>query len=243
MISRPSEPTPEQFGVTAADVERAPAAFIRTHRAHLTFVVWLLVLSTAFVVLLVATGDLASAAFFAVIGTAAASILLLPLALCLLSAGEHAEVALRRRRVPSYAACAAYHEALTAYRETATRDRPTRSERWFACARRGPTRSEVSRALTDRGLDVVEVEDPEVEGFDLMVREEGRTTLVRCLPGNRQADPAVGREMAAVVADRNVQQGIIVAAAGATSELQSYLEHRSITVVDPRAFCSGDAPG
>lgn len=112
MIPSSTEPTPEQFGLTAAEVEGAPSAFIRSHRAHLSLGLWALALGSTFLVLLAVTGDVASAVFFAVITTAAASIILVPLALCLLSAGEHAEIAWLSRRSPRLAACLAYREAV-----------------------------------------------------------------------------------------------------------------------------------
>lgn len=235
-----TEPRPEQFGLTPAEVEATPSAFIRSHRGQLSVGLWGLTLAAAFVILLSVTDDVASAAFFAVIGTAAASIVVVPLALCLLSVGEHAESAWMRRRTPNYAACVAYRNAVMAHREAATRSRRPRSDRWFACARRAATRSEVGRALRAAGLEVDEVADPEAAGFDLVARRHDRTVLVRCLPGGRLADPVVGREMTGLIADHGAQAGIIVAASGATPELLSYLEQRPLHVVHPSRICAGD---
>ena len=239
MTSTATEPRPEQFGLTAADVERAPTAFIRSHRGQLSVGLWVLTLVTAFVFLLSVTRDVASSAFFAVIVTAAASIILVPLTLCLLSVGEHAENAWMRRRVPGYAACLAYRDAVTAHREAANRSARPRSDRWFSCARRAATRSEVGRALRARGFDVHEVSDPEASGYDLVVRDGDRTVLLRCLPGGEPADPVVGREMTGLMADHDAQAGIIVAAAGATPELVAYVERRQLGVVHPSRICAG----
>lgn len=239
MFSGSQEPTPEQFGITPHDVDRVPTAFVRTHRAHLTVALWMLTLCAAFVVLLSVTGNVATAAFFALVATAAASIILLPLALCLLSAGEHAETVWMRRHRPTYAACVAYRDAVAAHREAAARAARTRSDRWFACARRSATRAEILRALTSRGMDVREVDDVETAGFDLTVRDHGRMLLVRCLPGNRSAGPAIGREMTGLMADHGAQAGVIVAASGATLELQAYVERRPLVVVHPSQAATG----
>ncbi len=240
MTPTATEPRPEQFGLTAAEVERAPTAFIRTHRGQLSVGLWFMALATAFAILLSVTGDVASSAFFAVIVTAAASIVLVPLALCLLSAGEHAENAWMRRRVPTYAACLAYRDAVAAHREDANRSDRPRSDHWFACARRAATRFEVGRALRARGLTVHEDPDPEASGVDLVVRDRDRTVLLRCLPGGRRADRVVGREMTGLMADHGAQAGVIVAASGATPELLAYLEHRPLEVRHPSRICAGD---
>ena len=75
--------------------------------------------------------------------------------------------------------------------------------------------------------------EPVVDGFDLVVCVGRRTLVVRCLPGHQVADPAIGREMTAIVTDKGADAGIIVAAAGTTAELRTYLRDRPITVLHP----------
>ena len=233
MISSHTEPRPETFGVTAQEVEEAPTPFVTAHRSQLVIVAGVLVLSAAFALLLAVTGDALSAAFFAVVATAAASILMLPVVICLLCAGERAEIAWMCRRSPKVAACLAYREALERYQSAPRTADRTRGRQWFVNAGRAATRTETARRLQARGFDVDTVEEPDIEGFDLLARDAGRILVLRCLPGHQPADPAVGREMSAVVSDRGADVGVIIAAAGVTPELERYVRSRPLFVIDP----------
>jgi len=55
--------------------------------------------------------------------------------------------------------------------------------------------------------------------------------LVRCESGSIPIGAAVGREMAAALADRGAKSAIIIAAAKAAPILEDYIENRAIAVV------------
>ena len=110
------EPRPEDFGLSEADLARAPEPVTVRCRPLLVVGLWLLVLAAAFAVILLATGSTAAALVFSVVTVGAASIVLVPLLVCVVCASERAESRWLCRHVPIYEACLAYRAAVDSYR-------------------------------------------------------------------------------------------------------------------------------
>ncbi|HSN53196.1 MAG TPA: hypothetical protein VLT32_00920 [Candidatus Sulfomarinibacteraceae bacterium] len=232
------EPRPEDFGLSGADVARAPEPVTTRCRPLIVVGLWVLILAAAFVIILVATGSAAAALVFSVVTVGAASIVLVPLLVCVVCASERAETRWLCRRVPVYEACLAYRAALDAFRRGKLRQEAAEADhgRWLEL---GPAalRAEVARQLEAAGAVVEPVPDRELAGYDLAVEAGGgETVLVRCEPAARPVAIGVGRELAACLAETGADRAVVVTVAPPSPQLAAYLAGRPLAVVAPWAL-------
>jgi hypothetical protein len=228
-------PQLEDFGITEEDLSRAPCLFLAGHRAAVLATAYLSAAVVAFVLVSSGSSSYPAAAFFTIIVLAAASILLLPILTLAQCASEQAEERWLCRRFPKLSACLAYRKAVAEHARKA-RSAPgfdPGSAEWWSSA---PPAAfvEAARMAIERhpGPAAVPV-DRERSGVDFVVDGTDGVVLVRCEPGRRPVAAAVGRELAAALADHGAVRAVLVTAAGSTPALSDYIAHRPITVVAP----------
>lgn len=232
------EPRPEDFGLSGADVARAPEPVTTRCRPLIVVGLWVLILAAAFVIILLTTGSAAAALVFSVVTVGAASIVLVPLLVCVVCASERAETRWLCRRVPVYEACLAYRAALDAFRRGRLRQQAAEADhgRWLEL---GPAafRAEVARQLEAAGAVVRPVGDRELAGYDLAVElDGGDPILVRCEPADAPVGIGVGRELVACFGETGAGRAVVVTAAPPSQLLRGYLAGRPIAVVAPWAI-------
>lgn len=228
-------PRVEDFGITEEDLARAPCLFLVGHRATVLAAAYLVAATVVFLLILTASDSYPAAALFTIIVLAAASILLLPILTLAQCASEQAEERWLCRRFPKLRACLAYRKAVAEHARTG-RSRSTSEPRpveWWASA--SPTAFvEAVRMAFERHPPAAAVPaDRERSGVDFVVDGADGVVLVRCEPGRTPVAAAVGRELAASLADHGAARAVLVTAAGPTPALSDYLADRPITVVAP----------
>jgi hypothetical protein len=189
----------------------------------------------AFVLVSSGSSSYPAAAFFTIIVLAAASILLLPILTLVQCASEQAEERWLCRRFPKLRACLAYRKAVAEHARKA-RSAPALdpvSAEWWTSA--PPTAFvEAVRLAIERHPPAAAVPvDRERSGVDFVVDGADGVVLVRCEPGSTPVGAAVGRELAAALADHGAARAVLVTAAGPTPSLSDYIAERPITVVAP----------
>lgn len=232
------EPRPEDFGLSGADVARAPEPVTTRCRPLLVVGLWVLILAAVFVLILLATGSAAAALVFSVVTVGAASIVLVPLLVCVVCASERAETRWLCRRVPVYEACLAYRAALDAFRRGTLRRQAAEADhgRWLEL---GPAafRAEVARQLEAAGAVVRPVPDRELAGYDLVVEVGGGDPiLVRCEAAAAPVPIGVGRELVACLGETGAGRAVVVTAAPPSKLLRGYLAGRPLEVAAPWAL-------
>ncbi len=227
-------PRPEDFGLTAGDVERAPELVVARFRPQIFLGLYGAVLAVVFVLIFVSSGSIGAAVVFSLIGTAAVSVVLIPVLVCVLCASERAETRLVCRRFPQLTACLAYRDAMTEFtRRSRRRSGETHDRAWW-CRLAGPTfREYVRRAFEARGLELSPVEDRRARGFDFTLSEPDGDVLVRCEAGADPVDIGVGRELTACLEETGAARAMLVTSSVTTERLAAYLVDRRIDVVDP----------
>ncbi len=220
-------PRPEDFGIRARDLEATPTPFLEQHRPEAVGLLYLVVVVGVFTMLAAASGSFAAASYLTIVGVAAASVLLLPLAFCLVCAAEQLEARWLCRTVPGVAAGRAYREALDAWR---ARRGAVPSPPWFALSR-AALAARLAEALRRAGADLVTTPKDWDVGYDLALRVSGRTVLVRCVDGRDPAPAGIGRELAALLADGVGDEAVVAAPAGAEAALRRFVVGRPIRVV------------
>jgi len=228
-------PRPEDFGLTADDVEEAPELVVTRFRPQLFIALYAAVVAVVFGLIFWASGSLGAAVAFSVIGTAAISVVLIPVLVCVLCASEKAETKLLCRRFPQLTACLAYRDAMTEFRQQLTRRSSEEAhDRTWWCRLTGPTfRDRVRRAFEARGIELTPVEDRRTRGFDFTFGETGGDVLVRCETGADPVDIGIGRELTACLVETGAARAILVTPSGVSTRLGDYLSGRPIDVVDP----------
>lgn len=227
-------PRPSDFGVSAEDVERAPAPFVTRHRFRIFLALYAVIWLIAFSVIWLLSSSVAAAAAFAAIGVGAVSVILVPILLCLVCACEKAETKWLCRTFPALEACLAYREAMAAFRRLGEPPpAPRKDLAWWRDLSLATLRSQVERDLAARGLDVDPVSDRDAAGYDFTFRDDGSTVLVRCEAGRSEVGIGVGRELTACLDETGAARAVLVAPAGASSDLRSYVVDRPIEIVDP----------
>lgn len=227
-------PRPEDFGLTADDVERAPELVVTRFRPQLFLGLYATVLAVVFILILLSTGSIGAATVFSLVGTAAISVVLIPVLVCVLCASEKAEAKLLCRRFPQLTACLAYREAMTEFKRLTRRSSEVSHDRAWWCRLSGPTfRERIERAFEARGLEIIPVADRQTGGFDFTFGEPNGDVLVRCETGADLVDIGVGRELTACLDETGAARAILVTPSGATKRLGDYIVGRDIDVVDP----------
>lgn len=236
------KPRPENFGVTAEQVERAPELFVTRHRPAIFVVVYLAVFAVVFTVVLATSESVTAALVFGLILVAAGSIVLIPLAVCCLCASETVETRWVCRRFPAMKACLAYREALAEFTRKTRRspDRP-RERDWWVGLSASTFRGQVQAALEQRGLELTPVADRQADGYDCSFADDRGTVLVRCEGGTTPLDIGVGRELTACLLETGAARAVLVTPAGVSRRLTRYLVDHPIDVVEPEAIL-GDPP-
>jgi hypothetical protein len=228
------KPRPEDYGVTADQVERAPELRITRFRPVIFAVLYVAVIAILFLVIFAASNSLPAAVTFSVILGAAGSIVLIPFLVCLLCASEKAETQWLCRKFPALKACLAYREALVDFKRRT--EKPTgdvRDHDWWVKLPAPMLRSQVERALERRGLDVTPAADREAQGWDLAFLDDGGRVLVRCEEGVSPTGVGVGRELTACLNETGARRAILVTPLLPSMALESYLVDRPINVVQP----------
>lgn len=235
MVAGVGKPQFDEFGITEEDLNRAPCLFIAGHRPAVIGAVYLSSAIALFVVLLGVGGSPSAAAFFTVISVAAGSILLLPVLMLAICASERVEERWLCGRFPKLRGCLAYRAAVADYERRKRLDlrNDGSSRRWWL----GPSqtafvaaaKTELERSMASWVLTV----DREATGFDFEVGAAEGAILVRCEPGTSPIPAAVGRELAAAVADRGASKALVVTAADASPAFADYIADRPIDVIVP----------
>jgi hypothetical protein len=114
-------PRPEDFGLTADDVARAPELVVTRFRPQLFIGLYATVVAVVFGLIFWSSGSIGAAVAFSVIGTAAISVVLIPVLVCVLCASEKAETKMLCRRFPQLTACLAYRDAMTEFKQLTRR--------------------------------------------------------------------------------------------------------------------------
>jgi hypothetical protein len=227
-------PRIEDFGITREDLARAPCSFIANHRPKLLVGAYLLTAGVVFVTILRAGDSWSAAVFFAVVGLAAGSILLLPLLMLALCATQVAEEHWLCRRFPRLRACLAYQKAVAEHeRRTAVQTPSPVGEIEWAALSEPVFLEEVASLLEQRHPSAVSRMQRESSGLDFVIDDGVREILVRCESGSIPVAASVGREMAAALADRGARRAFIISGAKATPLLADYIADRAIEVIAP----------
>ena len=230
------KPRPENFGVTADQVEQAPELFVTRHRLAIFVAIYIAVFAVVFAVVFATSESVPAALIFGLILVAAGSIVLIPLVVCCLCASEKAETRWVCRRFPAMKACLAYREALAEFTRKTRRspDRP-RDRDWWIGLSASTFRGQVQAALEQRGLDLTPVADRQADGYDYAFVDDD-TVLVRCEEGTTPLDIGVGRELTACLLETGAARAVLVTAAGVSRRLTEYLVDHPIDVVEPEAI-------
>lgn len=232
------KPRPENFGVTAEQVEQAPELFVTRHRLAIFVAIYIAVFAVVFTVVFATSESVPAALIFGLILVAAGSVVLIPLVVCCLCASEKAETRWVCRRFPAMKACLAYREALAEFTRKTRRspDRP-RDRDWWIGLSASTFRGQVQAALEQRGLELTPVVDRQVDGYDYaFADDDDDTVLVRCEEGTTPLDIGVGRELTACLLETGAARAVLVTAAGVSRRLTEYLVDHPIDVVEPEAI-------
>jgi hypothetical protein len=231
------KPRPDNFGVTAEQVEQAPELFVTRHRLAIFVAIYIAVFALAFAIVLTTTQSVSAALVFGLILVAAGSIVLIPLVVCCLCASEKAETRWLCRRFPTMKACLAYREALAEFtRKTrGPSDRP-RDHDWWIGLSASTFRGQVQAALERRGFELTPVVDRQADGYDYAFVNDGDTVLVRCEEGTTLLDIGVGRELTACLLETGAARAVLVAPAEVSRRLSGYLVDHPIDVVEPETI-------
>jgi hypothetical protein len=228
-------PRVEDFGITEEDLSRAPCLFLAGHRGAVLATAYLTAALVAFALMASGSGSYTAAALFTIIVLAAASILLLPILTLAQCASEQAEERWLCRRFPKLSACLAYRKAVAEHARQA-RSAPAFdpvSAEWWASTPPTAFVEAVRMAIERHPPAAVVSVDRERSGVDFVVDGADGVVLVRCEPGETPVAAAVGREMAAALADHGAARAVLVTAAGPTPALSDYIAERPISVVAP----------
>jgi hypothetical protein len=229
------EPRPEDFGITADDLERAPCVWLAGHRPHVITIVYAASAMLVFAVIVVASGSLSAAGFFTVVLLAAGSVLLLPVVVLALCISEQAEERWLCARFPKLRACRAYRRAVANHVEQlklAAARAASPDRRWSVLSL--PALVEAVTIALERVVDgTLQARDRAATGVDLSIVGSGRHVLVRCQPGPEPVEAPIAREVSAALGDLGGDSAVIVSAGGTTPSLDQYIEARPIVVVRP----------
>jgi hypothetical protein len=229
-----SEPQLEDFGITEQDLTRAPEPRLMRVRPHAVMALLVATTAAAFVGLLIVGDSTSAALFFAIILVAAWSIVLMPVFVCLVCASECLERRWLCRKFPLLDACLAYRVAVEEHRSRQTRRNHKRADldRWSALP---PVvfRLEIERQLEAGGSAARRVRNPRSAGYDFEADTDGEHVLIRCVPGKRPAEIAVGRELMSCLDETDADRAVLVSAVGAAPDLAAYVRGRPLSVVDP----------
>jgi hypothetical protein len=227
-------PRVEDFGITEDDLEHAPRPFLAHHRLQVLAGAYVIAAGLLFSTIFAASDSMPAAAFFTVIALAAGSVLLLPVLVFALCAGEQAEERWLCRRVPILTACLAYQRALADHRRNISGCRipSTPPAEWFGVGQTAFVEL-VGSELDRRGGVRVSAADREATGFDFIVEHGRNCVLLRCEAGLTSIGAAVGRELAAAVNDFGADEAVIVTVSEPTAVLDDYIADRPITLAAP----------
>jgi hypothetical protein len=233
----------EDFGITEEDLAHAPKLFLSSHRAGVLFAAYLIAAVFVFVLIIETSHSIPAAVFFTIITLSAGSILLLPVLILLICAGEQAEERWLCRRVPMLRACLAYRKALAEHRRPKEKEtaRALDPEDWSTLSQ--PAFLRQLRFEFDRRFHTsVSVIDREQTGFDFMVDLVGTRVILRCEAGLTPVAAAVGRELVAALDDSHADTAVIVTTAKPAASLEEYIADRPITFAAPWALDALEIP-
>lgn len=236
-------PKIEDFGITEDDLADAPGLFVASHRMGLVVLAYLVTAITLFLLMLQLGSSFSAAMYFTVIALAAGSVILVPLVMVALCAGEQAEERWLCRRVPAMRACVAYRRALAEHgRRTRSAPilRPSTPEDWAALSLRTYV-AEVHSILEQSVAAPVFRCEREATGFDFRIDRKDRSEIFRCEAGSQPVAAGVGRELTAALIESEAAAAVILSVPGADRGLARYIADRSITVVPPWEAATANA--
>jgi hypothetical protein len=228
-------PRIEDFGITEGDLESAPGLFVAGHRREILVLAYLVAAAALFLVMLEIGSSWTAAVFFTVIAMAACSVIVVPLIVAILCAGERAEERWLCRRVPTLRACLAYQRALAAHHRRLSHvsiPRPSTPDDW-ASLRLEKYVAEVGRLLERTRPAVVVSCNRGLTGIDFTLEYPDRRVVLRCEADPKVIAPSVGRELAAALVDCEADTAVIVAVTAPDPVLEAYIADRPIVIVRP----------
>lgn len=230
-------PRIEDFGISEDDLKRAPKLFLSNHRPGVLVGAYFVAAVVIFIAIYHSSDSMPAAVFFSVITLAAGSVLLLPVLILVLCAGEWAEERWFCRRVPILRACLAYQRAVAEdHKSTDKRVSPQTAPELWSSVSHSVFLEMLSSTLDGLLGTSFSRADREEAGFDFLVERAGRRLLLRCESGVKPVSAAVGRELVAAVDDFRGDSAVIITVAEPTPALESYIADRSITVAPPKAL-------
>lgn len=228
------EPRPEDFGITEADLARAPSVLTSRCRPLLVVMLWATTLAVAFVAIYRATASPSAAALFSVILVAAGSIFLVPLLVGLVCASEKAETRWLCRRFPQLGACLDYRAAVVGFRRgRRPSSREVHDPGWWMALEPVAFCVQAARDLEGCGSVLKHPADRELAGYDFAFDDPRGRVLVRCEAGSEPVRLGVGRELVACLEETGAGRAMVISAADASPELAAYLADRPLVVLRP----------
>ncbi|MCW8985234.1 MAG: hypothetical protein OQK55_07820 [Thermoanaerobaculales bacterium] len=230
-------PRIEDFGINEGDLDRAPKLFLSNHRPGVLVGAYIIAAVVAFTAIFHSSGSMPAAVFFSAMTLAAGSVLLLPVLMLVLCAGEWAEERWFCRRVPILRACLAYQRAVAEHRRsTDNRVSPVTAPEAWSSVSHSAFLEMLSTDLDTLFEASVSRANREETGFDFVVERAERRLLLRCESGVKPVAAAVGRELVAAVDDFRGDAAVIITVAEPTPALDSYIADRPITIAPPWAL-------
>ncbi len=227
-------PRPEEFGVTAEEVDQSPELFVTRYRPLIFVILYFAVFSLITLLIFELSHSIPAAVTFGLIVVAAISVVLVPLLMCCVCASETLETRWVCRRFPAIKGCLAYREAVAEFKRLTRRSPgPPRDCRWWSGLSPSTFRSQVQEALQKRDLGLTPVVDRRAEGYDFTFDDDDEVVLVRCEAGADPIEVGVGRELSSCLDESGARRAILISAAGVSRNLAAYLMDRPIDVVDP----------
>jgi hypothetical protein len=227
-------PRIEDFGITEDELARAPKLFLSNHRLGFLFAAYLVAAFVIFIFIFETSHSIPAAIFFTIITLSAGSVLLLPVLILLVCAGEQAEERWLCRRSPILRACLAYQRALAEHLRHDEKDtaRAVDPEDWATLSE--PAFLRQMRFELDRRFQhsISEI-DRERTGFDFLLDLAGKRVILRCEAGSTPIAASVARELAAALDDFHADTAVIVTTARPSTALEDYAAERRIRILAP----------
>ena len=230
-------PRIEDFGINEGDLDRAPKLFLSNHRPGVLVGAYIIAAVVVFAAIFHSSGSMPAAVFFSAVTLAAGSVLLLPVLMLVLCAGEWAEERWFCRRVPILRACLAYQRAVAEHRRsTDNRVFPITTPEGWSSVSHSAFLEMLNSDLDGLFEASVSRVGREETGFDFVVERAERRLLLRCESGVKPVAAGVGRELVAAVDDFHGDTAVIITVAEPTPALESYIADRPITIAPPWAL-------
>ncbi len=242
-LQRP--PERQDFGLSEDAVARLPTPFVASHSSRILAVGFGLTVAVSVACGVALSGSMVAAVVFGVLLVCAGSIVLLPVAVAAVCAAEAVEHRWLCRRIETYRRWRAYQAALATHEEAVRRHRVReldKRRRW--CSLPGEAlREAVVDLLQRQGWRVERVAPEPDTGVDLRMERDGRSAVVRCVPGGLPCGPALVRELVTCRDDFGTDGALLVAPGGGSRQLERYaqdMQRRAVVVIDADSLVAAD---